>query len=122
MTNHTLNVSLSSLEEGTIPSVSPDTLDVSDSDTVTVSVTWPDSPTNDVSGVFTFTNNSQDPFNDVTNGTTSFTGTRPNAQSAATSTLNVMNDATAASDTYDITITINGISYTKDPTILVDDN
>ena len=115
MTNHTLDITLNSTGAGATISVNPVSLDVKDGDSVTITLAWPTNSGNDISCSLDFNNGSQDPFNDTTNGSTSFSVTRSNPSTI----VNIMNDASVGSDSYCITLTLDGQTYTKDPKIVV---
>ncbi len=119
MSNPTISVVLSSLAEGTIPTVTGD-IEVKEGGQLDVQVTWPANTTNNITCDLDFSNSNQDPFNDVEGGDTSFPMIRPTSDQAAVHTLSVENDATVTTDTYDLVLTIDGITYTKDPIIIID--
>lgn len=120
-TNPTINVSLSSLDSGTKPTVT-DSVDVAEGADLDVTVTWPSTGVNTITVDLDFTGGGQDPFNDVEGGDTSFSLTRTSSTSSATHTLTIENDATLTTDTYELTLTINGQTYSTDPMIIVDEN
>ncbi len=119
MSNPTITVNLSSLDEGTIPTVTS-SVNVNEGGNLDVTVTWPSSASNTISCDLSFANSGdQDPFNDEVAGDTSFPMTRVSSTASATHTLAVENDAEITSDTYDLTLTIDGQTFTKDPSIVI---
>ena len=120
MTNPTINVTLSSLNPGTVPSVT-DSVNVAEGADLDVTVTWPSNGDNKITVDLNFTGGGQDPFNDVEGGDTSFQLTRNAGAQSATQTLTIENDATLTTDTYNLTLTISGQQYSTDPMIIVDD-
>ncbi|MFK8012656.1 MAG: hypothetical protein AB8B80_11480 [Marinicellaceae bacterium] len=119
MTNPTIEVSLSSLDEGTVPSVT-NTVDVNEGSDLDVCVEWPSSASNTITCSLNFSESGdQDPFNDEAGGSSTFSLTRATSTDSATNTLAVKNDALLTTDTYDLTLTIDGVNYTSDPTIKV---
>ena len=120
MSNPTIAVVLSSLAEGTVPSVTG-SIEVKEGQQIDVQVTWPANTTNNITCDLDFSkSNNQDPFNDIDGGDTTLYMTRPASDQSAVSTLLVENDATITTDTYDLVLTIDGVTYTKDPEIDVD--
>ncbi len=113
-----VNVSLDSLAVGTVPSVT-DSISVNKGGKVTFNITWP-AGTNNGTCKLVFNSTSQDPFNDEMGGTTSFDFNRANANAPATNTLTVEADATVGTDTYCLTLTIDGNDYSKDPMMDID--
>jgi len=122
MSNPTITVVLSSLAQGTVPTVTG-SIEVNEGQQVNVQVTWPASASNTITCDLDFSNsNTQDPFNDVQGGDTTLNMTRPASDQPAVNTLLVENDATVTTDTYDLVLTIDGMTYTKDPQIIIDPN
>ncbi len=120
MSNPTINVVLSSLEEGTVPSVTG-SIEVKEGGQVNVQVAWPASASNHIMCDLDFSNSdNQDPFNDEQGGDTTLHMTRPSSGQSAVTTLLVENDATVTTDSYDLILTIDGVTYTKDPRIVID--
>lgn len=120
-----LNISLTSLTPGAEPTVTPNPLEVVPGDTVQLTVAWPaknpdgsDAP-NTINGSLCFNGNTQDPFNDEPNGKTAFTVTRADENSAGTTEITIMVDAQEGTDTYNVELTINGLSYGVDPQVKV---
>lgn len=121
MTNPTIVVTLDSLEAGTHPSVTS-SVEVAQNGQIDVTVTWPSSASNTINVDLQFNDDTQDPFNDETDGDTNFDLTRSSPTASATQTMNVTSDATVTSDTYCLTLTVDGTQYSTDPTIIVDEN
>ncbi len=124
MSNPTINVSLSSLAAGTVPTVT-DSVEVAEGNNLDVTVSWPSATNNTISCTLDFSGSGdQDPFNDVAGGSTSFNLTGPGGSGTqtATATLTVQSDATVTTDTYELTLTIDGTDYSTDPTIIVDED
>ncbi len=122
MTNPTINVSLSSLNPGTTPTVTQ-TVEVNEGGQLDVTVDWPSTGSNDISVKLDFSESGdQDPFNDVDGGSTSFDLSRNPPATSATNTLTVKNDATVTTDTYELTLTIGGQQYSTDPRIIIDED
>ncbi|TDR17433.1 hypothetical protein [Marinicella litoralis] len=120
MTNPTINVNLSSLAPGTVPTVTQ-SVEVSEGAQLDVNVTWPSDAVNTITVDLDFSQSgNQDPFNDDQGGDTTFDLTRNPPSQSATQTLTVQSDATVTSDVYDLTLTINGQTYSTDPTIIID--
>lgn len=120
MTNPTINVSLSSLETGTVPTVTQ-TVEVAEGANLDVTVDWPAAGDNTITVELDFSKSGdQDPFNDVDGGDTSFNLTRTPPATSATHTLTIMNDAAVTTDTYDLILTISNQQYSTDPRIIVD--
>ncbi len=120
MSNSTITVVLSSLEEGTAPSVTG-TIEVKEGGQVNVNVTWPSNAPNDITCELDFSNSDdQDPFNDEEGGDTVLPMLRPASNQSAAITLLVKKDATVTTDSYDLILTIDGVTYTKDPRIVID--
>ncbi len=120
MSNPTISVVLDSLEKGTIPSVTG-SIRVKEGESVYVNVTWPPEATNHIICDLNFRNSgNQDPFNDVEGGDSSFPMRRLSPNQTAEYILLVQSDADITTDTYDLILTIDGITYTNDPTIIVD--
>jgi hypothetical protein len=116
----TITVVLSSLDEGTVPTVTG-SIEVKEGEQINVQATWPASASNTITCDLDFSNSeTQDPFNDIKGGDTTLHMTRPASDQPAINTLSVENDATVTTDTYDLVLTINGMTYTKDPRIIVD--
>ena len=120
MSNPIISVTLSSLDEGSVPTVSG-SVEVKEGEQLNVQVTWPESASDDITCDLDFSKSDQDPFNDAEGGETSFPMIRTTSDQAAVHTLSVENDATVTTDTYDLVLTIDGNTYTKDPRIIVDD-
>ena len=119
MTNPTINVNLSSLAVGTVPTVT-DAVNVAEGGNVDVAVTWPSNGANTITVDLNFSaSGNQDPFNDVEGGDTSFQLTRNAGAQSATQTLPVENNASTTSDSYELTLTIGGVQYSTDPLIIV---
>ncbi|WP_154223421.1 hypothetical protein [Marinicella rhabdoformis] len=122
MTNPTINVSLSSLETGTVPTVTQ-TVEVAEGANLDVTVDWPAAGDNTITVELDFSKSGdQDPFNDVDGGDTSFNLTRTPPATSATHTLTIQNNATVTTDTYDLILTIGNQQYSTDPMIIVDEN
>jgi hypothetical protein len=120
MSNPTITVVLSSLDEGTVPTVTG-SIEAKEGEQINVQVTWPTNASDKITCDLDFSNSeNQDPFNDVQGGDTTLHMTRPASDQAAVTTLLVENDATVTTDTYDLILTIDGVTYTKDPTIIID--
>jgi len=120
MSNPTIYVNLSSLDEGTVPTVS-DSVEIKEGHQLDLNVTWPSGASNTIQCDLDFSNSGdQDPFNDEAGGVTSFEMTRASSSEAAVQSLTVKLDATVTTDNYDLTLTIDGQTYTKDPMIIVD--
>ncbi len=123
MTNPTITVTLSSLAVGTKPTVT-EIVEATEGQQVDVSVTWPTATNNTIQCELDFSNSGdQDPFNDITGGSTSFNlvGSGTTTQTA-THTLTVETDASVTTDSYDLTLTIDGQTYSTDPKIIVDED
>lgn len=120
MTNPTIYVVLSSLDKGTVPSVT-DCITVTPGSQFDVNATWPDTE-NEITCSLEFTGGSEDPISDSKDGVTTFQMTRKNAKHSATNTLEVDKNASKGNDTYILTLTINGFPYSSDPMIVVDDD
>lgn len=119
MTNPTISVSLSSLDSGTVPTVTQ-TVEAAEGGQIDVSVTWPASGSDTITVDLDFSKSgNQDPFNDVDGGDTSFNLTRSSSSVAGVETLTIENDATVTTDTYDLILTIDGNQYSTDPIIKV---
>ena len=85
-----------------------------------MNVTWPSNATNHITCDLDFSNSdNQDPFNDVKGGDSSFPMTRPSSNQKAEHILAVQNNATITTDTYDLVLTIDGVTYSTDPIIIV---
>ena len=124
MPNPTINVTLDSLNSGTVPSVT-NSVNVAEGGNLDVTVTWPttNSSGNTITVDLNFSESGdQDPFNNTDGGDTSFTLERTPPSLKATKTLAVESNATTTTDTYQLTLTINGQDYTKDPVIVIDDD
>ena len=122
MTNPTINASLSSLNPGTVPTVT-ESVNVAEGANLDVTVTWPSDGANTITVDLDFSKSGdQDPFNDVDGGDTSFQLTRNAGSLSATQTLTIENDATLTTDTYDLTLTISGQQYSTDPRIIIDED
>ncbi|MCB1582240.1 MAG: hypothetical protein R3E90_15545 [Marinicella sp.] len=119
MSNPTIVVKLASLDAGSVPAVTQQ-VDVAEGGQLDVNVTWPTSASNSITCDLQFTGGDQDPFNDEANGDTSFPLTRATNGDSATQTLQIMNDASLTTDTYCLTLTIDGQNYSTDPTIIID--
>ncbi len=119
MSNPTITVVLSSLAEGTVPTVTG-SIEVNEGDQVNVQVTWPASASDTITCDLDFSNSeNQDPFNDIEGGDTTLRMTRPASDQPAVNTLLVENDASVTADSYDLVLTIDGMTYTKDPSIVI---
>ncbi len=122
MTNPTISVNLSSLNVGTVPTVTQ-SIEVNEGDQLDVSVTWPSNGTDTITVDLDFSGSGdQDPFNNEQGGDTNFSLTRIPPSQSASQTLTVQNDATVTTDTYELTLTIDGQTYSTDPKIIVDEN
>ncbi len=122
MPNPTINVNLSSLDAGTVPTVT-ESVEVQEGHQLDVSVTWPASGANTITCELDFSDSGdQDPFNDEDGGNTSFQLTRTPPSQSASQSLTVQQDATVTTDTYELTLTIGSQSYSTDPRIIVDDD
>lgn len=119
MTNPTISVTLSSLEPGTEPTVT-ESVSVAEGAQLDVTATWPSSASNTITCDLQFTGGDQDPFNDEINGDTSFNMTRSSSGSSATKTLDIMADASLTTDTYTLTLNVDGTNYSTDPRIIID--
>lgn len=114
----TIFVSLDSFAPGTEPTVT-NSVTVNESGQVTFNITWPSDQVNNGTCALQFINGTQDPFNDQTNGVTSFNFSRANSNTPAIVNLNVESDATIGTDTYCLTLTIDGQSFSTDPMIVI---
>lgn len=121
MSNPTIVVKLDSLDPGTEPSVTQQ-VEVAEGGQLDVNVTWPSDAPNTITVDLKFTGGDQDPFNDQPDGDTSFQLTRTAGSDSATQTLQIMSDASLTTDTYCLTLKINGQDYSTDPIIIVDEN
>ncbi len=120
MPNPTINVNLSSLDAGTVPTVT-DSVEVQEGHELDVNVTWPSAGADAITCVLDFSNSGdQDPFNDEAGGSTSLNLNRTPPSQSASGSLTVQQDATVTTDTYDLTLNIGGQSYSTDPTIIID--
>ncbi len=120
MTNPTINVNLSSLEPGTVPTVT-ESVEVNEGAQLDVTVTWPSDGVNTITVDLNFSDSGdQDPFNDDPGGDTNFSLSRNPPSLSATQSLAVKSDATITNDVYDLILTINGENYSTDPTIIID--
>ncbi len=119
MSNPTIEAKLDSLQPGTVPSVTQE-VSVAEGGQLDVTVTWPSDAPNTITVDLQFTGGDQDPFNDEANGDTNFQLTRPSGSETGTETLQIMNDASLTTDTYCLTLTINGQNYSTDPRIIID--
>lgn len=118
MTAPTIYVTLSSLDLGTVPSVT-NSVDSNDGGNININITWPSSASDNITCDLQFNDNTQDPFNDEENGDTSFPVSRTDSNSAGEYTLQVKNDATLTTDSYCLTLTIDGNTYSTDPKIRI---
>jgi hypothetical protein len=119
MTTPTIYVNLSSLDTGSVPTVTTN-IDVNEGGQLDVNITWPSSAPNTIQCDLNFQGSGdQDPINDVTGGDTSFSPTRTSSSESAVNTFNINQKATITTDTYILTLTIDGIVYSTDPTIKV---
>ena len=118
MTTPTIYVKLDSLASGTVPSVT-DSVDANEGGNVNVNITWPSTASDSINCDLQFTDGTQDPFNDDENGDTSFPVSRPDSNSVGENTLKVQGDATVTTDSYCLTLTIDGQTYSLDPKIIV---
>ncbi len=122
MPNPTITVTLDSLNSGTAPAVT-NSVDVQEGGQLDVNVTWPGAGADTITCDLNFQKSgNQDPFSDVIGGDTSFNLTRTPPSQSAVHTLAVKQDATIGNDTYVLTLTINGTSYSTDPIIDVNDD
>ena len=119
MSNPTITVVLSSLVEGTVPTVTG-SIEAKEGEQIYVRVTWPSTATDKITCDLDFSNSdNQDPFNDIESGDTTLNMIRPASDQPAVNTLLVENDASVTTDSYDLVLTIDGITYTKDPSIVI---
>ncbi len=120
MPNPTINVNLSSLDAGTVPTVT-DSVEVQEGHQLDVNVTWPSAGANSITCALDFSDSGdQDPFNDEDGGNTSFDMNRTPPSQSASHSLTVQQNATVTTDTYELTLTIGGQTYSTDPQIIID--
>ena len=120
MTYPTIVVTISSLDKGTVPSVT-ESITVKPGGAFDVNVTWPEAK-NEITCTLQFIDGTEDPINDNVDGTTEFQMTRKNAKHSATNTLGINRNASTGTDIYTLTLTVNGNKYSSDPRIIVDDD
>lgn len=122
MTNEpqVLNIFLDSTNEGAVPRVSPETINVAQGGEVQICVTWPENETDTISGILCFNGDTQDPFNDLQNGQTTFTVTRPNDGSPGkTGAFEICSDAALGTDSYTVKLEVANQLFGVDPKIRV---